>query len=193
MHSPETRPSLIVRLGGAADQSAWWSFVETYEPFLKHLVARHGTPPSHVADVTQQVLISIARSIDGFSEDGKDASFRRWVHQVSRNVVIKYMARQRKQISGQGGTDALLQLDQQPAIDDPTLEDQYQHELIVWAAEKVRSEFAPTSWKAFWRTMIEGRPVAEIAGELDVSAGSIYMSRSRILRRIRVVLDEVMQ
>ncbi|MEP2072231.1 MAG: sigma-70 family RNA polymerase sigma factor, partial [Rhodopirellula bahusiensis] len=160
---------------------------------LKHLVARHGTPPSPVADVTQQVLISIARSIDGFSDDGKEASFRRWVHQVSRNVVIKYMARQRKQITGQGGTDALLQLDQQPAIDDPALENQYQHELIVWAAEKVRSEFATTSWRAFWETMIERRPVAEIASELQVSAGSIYMSRSRILRRIRLVLDEVMQ
>lgn len=193
MHSPETRPSLIVRLGEPGDQSAWWAFVEIYEPFLKHLVARQGTPPSHVADVTQQVLIAIARSVDGFHDDGADASFRRWVHRVSRNVVIKYMARQRKQITGGGGTDALLQLDQQPAVDDPILEHQYQHELIVWAAGKVQSEFAASSWHAFWATMIDGRDVADVAIELNVSAGSIYMSRSRILRRIRVIIDEVMQ
>ncbi|MCC9643794.1 sigma-70 family RNA polymerase sigma factor [Rhodopirellula sp. JC740] len=193
MHSPETRPSLIVRLGGAEDQSAWWAFVEAYEPFLKHLVARQGTPPSHVADVTQQVLIAIARSVNGFRDDGRDASFRRWVHRVSRNTVIKYMARQRRQISGQGGTDALLQLDQQPAVEDPVLDNQYQHEMIVWAASKVQSEFSASSWTAFWGTMIEGRSVAALAEELSVSPGSIYMSRTRILRRIRLLIDEVMK
>lgn len=31
---------------------------------------------------------------------------------------------------------------------------QYQHELIVWAAEQVRREFLETSWRAFWATVI---------------------------------------
>ncbi|QDT02749.1 RNA polymerase sigma factor RpoE [Rubripirellula lacrimiformis] len=193
MLNPETRPSLIVRLSDQQDQSAWWSFVELYEPFLKHLVARQGVPPAHQGDVVQQVLVAIAGSVSGWKDDGGDASFRRWVNRVARNVVIKFMTRQRRQISGQGGSDALARMDQHPDRIDPAIESQYRHELIVWASGRVRAEFAETSWIAFWATMIEGRDVAEVAESIGVSTGSIYMSRSRIVRRIRETIDEVLQ
>ena len=39
--------------------------------------------------------------------------------------------------------------------------------------------------------MIEERPVDEVALELDVSPGSIYMSRSRIMARIKKKVAEV--
>ncbi|TWU50907.1 RNA polymerase sigma factor RpoE [Rubripirellula tenax] len=193
MLNPETRPSLIVRLADQRDQSAWWSFVETYEPFLKHLIARQGVPLNHQGDVVQQVLLAIAGSVSGWTDDGAEASFRRWVNRVARNVVIKFMARQRRQISGQGGSDAIAMLDQHPDRTDPAIENQYRHELVVWAAGRVKDEFAPTSWQAFWGTMIDGRDVTEVAESIGVSPGSIYMSRSRIIRRIRETIDEVMQ
>ncbi|TWT52987.1 RNA polymerase sigma factor RpoE [Rubripirellula amarantea] len=192
MLNPETRPSLIVRLSESSDQSAWWAFLEIYEPFLIHLVKRQGIPASHVSDVTQQVLVAIAGSVSGWRDDGGEASFRRWVSRVARNVVIKFMSIQRRQTMGQGGTDALLLLNQQIGNVDPTLEHQYQHELIVWAADRVKDEFATTSWQAFWATMIDGREVAKVATDIGVSQGSIYMSRSRILRRIRETIAEVM-
>ena len=68
---------------------------------------------------------------------------------------------------------------------------QYERELIVWAAEQVRDQFRPTSWQAFWATQIEGRDVVDVAATLGVSAGSIYMSRSRILAKIRAKIAEV--
>ena len=68
----------------------------------------------------------------------------------------------------------------------------YEHELIVWAAEQVRGGFRETSWRAFWATQIEGKPVAEVARELGVSPGSIHMSLNRIFVRIREKIGEVM-
>jgi RNA polymerase sigma-70 factor, ECF subfamily len=171
MLDPKTRPSLIIRLADRADQSAWWSFVETYEPFLNHLVSRQGVPPAHVADVTQQVLIAIAKGVARWRDDGQEASFRRWVCHVARNVVINHQ--------------------EQPF--DPAAEQKYEYELIVWAAERVRAEFAASSWQAFWDTMIQQRSVTEVAKELGISPGSIYMSRSRIIKRLREIIAEVMQ
>lgn len=193
MLNPDTRPSLIVRLADTRDQSAWWAFVDHYEPFLKHLVTRLGVPPSHVADATQQVLIAIAGSVSGWTDDGNEASFRRWVSRVARNVVIKFMTRQRRQVGAVGGSDAIRALNDQSLQSDPTIEQQYEHELILWAAEQVRSEFAATSWQAFFATMIEDQPVDEVASDLGVTPGSIYMSRSRIIKRIREIVAEVMQ
>ena len=102
------------------------------------------------------------------------------------------MSNERRHVSAIGGTDALESLAQLPARLSHEIEHQYEHELIVWAAEQVRAEFIDTSWQAFWLTRVEGRAVAEVARTLAVSPGSIYMSRGRILKRIRDKVIEVM-
>ncbi|MEM8911675.1 MAG: sigma-70 family RNA polymerase sigma factor [Planctomycetota bacterium] len=193
MLNPDTRPSLIVRLADTANQSAWWEFVDQYEPFLKHLVTRLGVPTRDVSDATQQVLMAIAGSVGNWKDDGGEASFRRWVSRVARNVVIRFMTRQRKQINGLGGSQALSLIAGQQEDTEPAMEQQYEYELILWAAQRVKTEFAEASWQAFFATMIEDQSVAETAQHLGVSPGSIYMSRSRIIRRIRQLVAEVMQ
>jgi len=190
MQPPETRPSLIVRLKGQRNELAWTEFVSAYEPFLRRLIERQGVPERHVADVVQQVLLGIARSVDGWRDDGDPASFRRWLHPVARNVVVKFMSRERRQVGGQGGTDLLEILDNVPDPSDDQTQ-KYEYELVVWAAEQVRGEFRETSWRAFWATVIENCPVAEVAAQLGVTPGSIYMSRSRIMARIRARVREV--
>ena len=193
MRPPDTRHSLIVRLKDSRNDLAWTEFVCAYEPFLTRLVGKQGTPERHVADVTQQLLIAIAKSVDGWKSDGKSASFRRWLGCVARNVVIKFMVRERKQITGQGGSDFLTALEAtvDPSTDAELIR-QYEQELTLWAAERVRLEFRESSWRAFWETEVVGRSIAEVATELRVSVGSVYMSRSRIFARIRVVIEEVL-
>jgi RNA polymerase sigma-70 factor (ECF subfamily) len=107
MRQPQTHPSLIVRLKDRRNEPAWAEFLCAYEPFLWQLVRRQGTPERHVADITQRLLMAVARSLDGWRDDGQAASFRRWLSRVARNVVIKFMTRERRQVTGQGGTDFL--------------------------------------------------------------------------------------
>ena len=193
MRPPETRHSLIVRLKDQRNDLAWTEFVCAYEPFLTRLVRKQGTPDRHVADVSQQLLIAIAKSVDGWKPDGKVASFRRWLGRVARNVVIKYMVRERKQVTGQGGSDFLTLTEELPdASVDAEQARRYEQELILWAAELVRGEFRESSWRAFWATQIDGRSVADVAEELGVTTGSIYMSRSRILARFRSHIEDVL-
>ena len=193
MRTPETRHRLIARLKDQRNELAWTEFVCAYEPFLARLVRRQGTPDRHVPDITQHLLIAIAKSVNGWSSGGREASFRRWLGRVARNVVIKFMTREKKQITGQGGSD-FLKLVELTSDDTPDEErsKQYEHELILWAAELVRGEFRETSWRAFWATQVDGRSVPDVAGELGVTPGSIYMSRSRIFARIRLRISEVL-
>ena len=193
MRPPETRHSLIVRLKDQRNDLAWTEFVRAYEPFLTRLVQKQGTPDRHVADVSQQLLIAIAKSVDGWKPDGKVASFRRWLGRVARNVVIKFMVRERKQVTGQGGSDFLTLTEEIPDSSiDAEQARRYEQELIFWAAELVRGEFRETSWRAFWETQVEGRSIAEVSAELGVTKGSIHMSRSRIFARIRSHIEEVL-
>ena len=50
-----------------------------------------------------------------------------------------------------------------------------------------------TSWEAFWATVIEQKSVEQVAQDLNVSTGSIYMSRSRIMAKIRKIIKIVME
>lgn len=192
MNPPETRPSLIVRLAGDRDQLAWTEFVSAYEPFLRRLLVRQGVSERHLSDVSQQVLLAIAQSVERWTDDGRPASFRRWLSRVARNVVIKFMSRERRQVGGQGGSEWLEVLANAPDPAEDRLTKQYEFELLVWAAEQVRPHFRAASWQAFWATVVEGRPVADVAAELHLSPGSIYMSRSRIMAGIREKVREIL-
>lgn len=58
----ETRHSLIVKLKSEQNEIAWRDFVCDYEIFLHKLAHRQGVPERHIPDVTQQVLLAIARA-----------------------------------------------------------------------------------------------------------------------------------
>lgn len=191
MKQPETRHSLITKLQNSSDDEAWSEFVRLYEPFLQRVVERQGVPARHVPDVTQQVFGAIARSVEGWTPDGHPDSFRRWVHRVARNIVIKFMTRERRHPTAQGGSSIVELLHAVADEPDEQLARRYEYELVVWAAGQVRDEFRETSWRAFWGTLIEQRDVQDVAAELGVSPGSIYMSRSRIMARLRQKLAEV--
>jgi hypothetical protein len=60
-----------------------------------------------------------------------------------------------------------------------------------FVAEQVRREFREQSWQAFWKTAVEGQDIARVAMEQGVERGAIYMSRSRIMARIRSRIAEL--
>ena len=101
------------------------------------------------------------------------------------------MTKERKHGGAKGGTEVVELM--QAVADEPDQQQiqRYEHELIVWAAEQVKSEFIESSWAAFWATTIDGRSVSGVASELNITPGSIYMSRSRIMARIKTKVNEV--
>jgi RNA polymerase sigma-70 factor (ECF subfamily) len=144
-------------------------------------------------DVTQQVLASVARSVADWRPDGRGASFRRWLFRVARNATLKFLARREREPPSLGGTDFLQRLHNQPPLNGQDLAEcdrEFQESVFQWAAEQVRAEFRETSWRAFWLTAVQQRPVAEAAEELGLTPGAIYVARSRIVARLRSKVQE---
>jgi RNA polymerase sigma-70 factor (ECF subfamily) len=61
------------------------------------------------------------------------------------------------------------------------------------ALEQVRSEFEAHTWQAFWRTAIEDRSPATLAGELGMTPAAIRQAKSRVLRRLKQEMGELLQ
>jgi RNA polymerase sigma-70 factor (ECF subfamily) len=63
-------------------------------------------------------------------------------------------------------------------------EDKSDRLLLGRVLDLIRSEFEDRTWQAFWRTAVDDRCPAEVAGELLMSAGAVRVAKSRVLRRL---------
>ncbi|WP_422930216.1 RNA polymerase sigma factor [Singulisphaera sp. PoT] len=184
--SPDTRHSLIVKLRDPADTAAWREFASLYEPLVYRIARRKGLQDADAQDLTQEVFQALARSIDSW--DPARGSFRAWVSQITRNLLINLLARGNKFARGSGSTTVQFLLQEQPANDPSAtaaFEDEHRRRVFQWAAERVQGEFNPATWQAFWQSTVEGRPPKEVAAELGITLGALYVARSRILSRLK--------
>ena len=67
---------------------------------------------------------------------------------------------------------------------------EYKRHVFRWVANAIRAEFHDRTWQAFWRTCVEGEAIPEVAADLNVSAGSVYVARSRVMARLRQKVEQ---
>ena len=128
----------------------------------------------------------MAKAIDRW-EPGR-GSFRGWLSRIARNLLINFLTRRQFQPRGSGATSIQDLLEAQPDADPSAtalFEVEYQRCLFRSAADQVRGEFTPATWRAFWQTALEDRPPSEVAAELGISVGAVYVARSRVLARLK--------
>jgi RNA polymerase sigma-70 factor (ECF subfamily) len=191
MNSLETRHSLLIRIRDATDRSAWNDFFKLYAPLVYSYAIKHGFQDADASDVAQEVMCTVARSINRFDYDPSKGSFRGWLVTVARNCIRKRCEQVRRQATTTGMTNAIQEKLQAPSQDFLSEWDrEYELSVFHWAAERVRNEFQESTWQAFWQTTVDGKSVESTANALGISLGAIYIARSRVLARIRAVVTE---
>ncbi|HVA45305.1 MAG TPA: RNA polymerase sigma factor [Pirellulales bacterium] len=190
---PSTRDSLLARLGRPSDERAWQEFMEIYGPLVYRLARRRGFQHADADDLCQEVFQATAKSIERWRQRPDRGSFRAWLFQIARNVMINTLRHRQRHPGGVGGSEIKRLLDQQPADDQESrlLAVEYERHLFQWAAEAVKKEFRQATWQAFWQTGVEGRKSSDVAKELDISVGAVYIARSRVMARLRAKIEEV--
>jgi RNA polymerase sigma-70 factor (ECF subfamily) len=189
---PNTQASLLVRLRDPADAEAWREFVQVYAPVIHAYARRRQCQDADAADLTQEVLRSVASAVKLLAYDRRRGTFRGWLFTITRHKLLDFQERQRRG-QGVGGTSAQARIDELPARAEADLwEEELQRHTFAVAAEKARAEFEPATWEAFWQTAVEDRKPAEVAATLGVSVGAVYIARSRVQARLKqFVIDMI--
>ncbi len=191
VRSPATRPSLLVRVRDARDQRAWGEFVELYGPLVYAYGRRRGLQDADASDLVQEVLRAVAEASRRFAYDPARGTFRGWLLTITRRQLDR-VARRGGRTPGAGGTTHLRLMAEQPdGDDDDQWEREHRERLFAWAAERTRNAFRASTWDAFWRTAVEGESAEAVARDLGLSAGAVYIARSRVLARLREVVASV--
>lgn len=180
-----TRPTLLIRVRDQDDQESWAEFVEIYGPLIHRFALSRGVHRDDAADVTQNVLKVLARVMADFQYDRDRGTFRGWLFTVVRREIIRIArkAKVRPESTAVGDGEAVIeQLPETKESQD--WEHDYQKHLAQWAMGKIRSEFSDHVWEAFQATSVQGSDPAEVAKTLGMRVGTVYVAKSRVLKRL---------
>lgn len=192
-----TSVSLLERLRAAPDEAAWRRFVDIYGPLIYRWLTEYGLQDHDARDLGQEVLLTVVREMPTFHYDPGRGSFRGWLRGVLRNRLRAFWRDRRTKPAGWAEGDLETRLDDlvDPGSDVARRWDE-EHDRYVAARvlEFLKGEFEPTTWQAFWRTMVDGEKPVVAAAALGITANAVYLARARVLRRLReetlCLLDE---
>lgn len=186
-----TSPTLLARLR-VADSGAWGRLVHLYSPLVFGWCRRAGLAAEDAADVMQDVWAAVAVAVPRFDPAGPGATFRGWLYTVTRSKLTDHHRRRTGRPAAEGGSAAQARWAELPeAESDQSRADPATGTAGVMrrAVELIKEDVEPTTFRAFWATAVEGRPAADVAAELGVSAAVVYQSKSRVLRRLRAEFE----
>jgi RNA polymerase sigma factor (sigma-70 family) len=181
-----TRPSLLLRIRDAADTTSWTTFIEIYGPVVYRYCRKRGLQDADAADVVQEVMSQVARSIRGFEYQPELGRFRDWLGAVTRSKLARFFRKQGQQVPASGEGDEKGFLDSlSGAASDGEWTEQFNAHVLQVALERIRPRFESISWKAFEGVWLEQRPAREVAEELGQPVEAIYVAKSRVLKLLR--------
>ncbi|MEM7456201.1 MAG: sigma-70 family RNA polymerase sigma factor [Planctomycetota bacterium] len=189
----QTRHSLIIRLKDEENVRAWQEFAEIYQPLIYSLARRKGLQEADAYDLTQEVLTRVAGSIDRFDPNPSRGSFRGWLATITRNLVIEFF-RKGKRLPRTGSREeiqSLLENAPAPNIETSEFDLEHKRQLFNWAAQRIRHQFEPATWQAFWMTAVESKSIAQACEVTGISKGAVYIARSRVMARLRETVQKL--
>jgi RNA polymerase sigma-70 factor (ECF subfamily) len=186
-----TSLSLLQRIRNG-DAPGWHRLVDLYTPLVLHWCRRWGVQGADADDLVQEVFLAVSQRIGTFRREEAGDTFRGWLRAITHHKAQDYWRRQDRLPNAPGGTDAHKRLQQvaDAQTDDP--EDAVEISAVFHRAlGLLQGEFEERTWKAFWRATVDGLPAPEVAAELGMTASAVRMAKSRILRRLREELGEL--
>lgn len=184
--SDDTRRSLLLR-AQAGDPDAWAALTALYQPLMVGWLRRQGVPPGEVDDLVQEVLLRVVQSLPGFAHSGRVGAFRAWLRTIACRRTLDYF-----RAAGRSGAATGVDLTR---LEDPDSElarqwdAEHDRYVVGCLLDLVAEEFEPATVRAFRRLALDDAPGAEVAAELGLSVGAVYVAKSRVLQRVRQVAE----
>ena len=198
MSSPHDQTRILIRNARRGDEEAVRKLLVLYHPRLRARLLRQMDPTMKARiepeDILQQVYLEVFRAIDRFTYQGKD-SMLRWMYAILDRKLIdehRAMRAERRDVrrevkaappSAQHTTyiDLMARIMSKDGTPSQVVRKDEAVAVLTTCVASLPQHYRDVIQMRF----IEGRPVAEVAKELDRSIGSVHMICHRALRQLR--------
>jgi RNA polymerase sigma-70 factor (ECF subfamily) len=195
MNPAPTSVSLLGRLDAArTDDSDGHRLRVIKPPLIRRWLARVPGLGDEADDLAQEVFLVVVRELPRF-ERRREGSFRAWLRQVTVNRTRSHWRRRRRR-PAVGLDPAIGFLDRLEAPSgDLAREWDRDHDRHVFdrLLAIVEPDFHPTTWEAFRRFALDGRPAAQVAEDVGLTENAVLQAKSRILKRLRAEAGDLLK
>ena len=171
----------------ALDPAAWRRLTTLYGPLVYGWARRAGLRGEDAADVTQEVFRAVAARARQLRHDRPGDTFRGWLWTITRR---RWADRRRRAVlpldPGRDPDDVAADTDA-PGLD----EAEFRSHLIQHVVPSLRGGFHESTWRAFWKHVVEGRPAADVAAEEGVSVAAVYKAKLRVTAHLHKELGDL--
>lgn len=179
-----TRVSIIEGVRGRGPDR-WVEFYAIYKPMLVGYFRKQGLSDGDAQDMVQEVFLKLCKRIHTY--DRERTRFRTWLFTVARNTLID---RARRDQTQRHAVDGWVKRVLEEATGDEErqrreFERSHHTRILQYAFEKVRRRSSERVWNCFEMSVIQGKPGAEVAAELGVSANVVYVNSWRVLQNVK--------
>ena len=182
-HDSATRITLLGRLRrDPTNQAAWAEFVEHYGAKIYGWCRRWNLQEADAQDVTQDVLLKLARAMKDFTYD-PTRSFRAWLKTITQHawsdaIADRYRGSDSRIIQRLESLEARADLRRR-------FEESFDRELMEMAIARVQRRVTPPTWEAFRLTALEGLSGAEASQRLTSSVAAVFVSKHRVQKLLK--------
>jgi len=180
----------LIRVG---DPAAWSRTTRRYSPMLLRWCRRSGLKNADLEDVCQEVFRSVMTSLHRFRRETPADTFRGWLRRITQRRIVDFRKAKRTTPIRLGLHHLLEAFEGTSPRREATggnsngVGNTIGSKLI----ETVRSEFETVTWEAFWRTTVSDEAPDAVAQSLGISRNSVYLAKSRILKRFRQIAAQL--
>jgi RNA polymerase sigma-70 factor (ECF subfamily) len=190
-----TGSTLLTLLRNPADPQAWEAFVDRYTPIVAGWCRGWKLQSADVQEVTQEVLLKLARHIRKFPYDPAKGHFRGWLLTLTRNVWRDFLDSRRR--AGQGSGDPHIQrlLEEQEDRNGlaEALDQGFLVELYEEARARVQLRVSRETWQAFELLALEGWSGADVAAKLHMKVVTVYTAKNRVQKMLQEEVQKLEQ
>jgi len=191
-----TSSTLLIDLRDRSNTRAWALFLERYKPLIAAYARRRGLQPADAEDVSQDVLLAFIEAHRAGRYDKEKGRFRTWLGRIAANktsdALARLMRREQQPIDRASRTGFLEKCEHDgPEGQEQLWQQEWERFVLDSCLASVRTEFDQATFTAFQRYGLEGAPAEAVAAELGNSRNAVYIAKSRVLKRMRELKDEL--
>lgn len=193
MTKNQTSRSLLSRAQEDSSSEAWFQLSRIYEPLIAGWAVRAGISESHVDDISQEVMQTLAQELAKFEHNGRVGAFRKWLKQITIFRCRRYWDRKKREVSTAKPIDdhsaiSFLNDLEDPSSDISRLWDEEHDKYVLDEILKlVKTEFVERDFEVFFRNSIKGESAKRISNKTGVSVGNVYKIKFRVITRLKEV------
>ena len=191
-----TSTALLEGLRQQDNDEVWRQFCARYEPVLLTIVGRAGFCEEDAADVVQETLMAFLEAFRGGKYDRERGRLQSWLRGIALNKIRearRRLAKRGVQVVDQ--TDGTGFMNRVPDVRELTdvFSEEWERGVMAECLRQVGREVDEQTFQAFRLYALEDQPAEQVAERLGVSRNTVYISKSRVLSRLRQLQHEVTQ